>query len=209
MPQTINTFKILILALVLAFGLQYASAAWIGPTANPPGNNAPAPINVSDSTQEKDGGFIAWAGGVFTGNGVWANQYCDENGENCVNGASLGGGSLITAADVAAGRVTQHRAGTGNGPRNNVELVNISGQSGRLVGGHIAGDHPNRARVWVDGERLNLRASFYEDENPRSDSNDMTMIVLPSIKYESSLRIEYDSSGGEAAGAQAITVRDE
>jgi len=99
MPQTIHTFKILLLVLVLAFGLQYASAAWVGPTATPPNANAPAPINVSDSTQEKDGGFAAWAGGIFTGNGVWANQYCNEEGENCSPVDELGGRGGITWFD--------------------------------------------------------------------------------------------------------------
>ncbi len=59
MQKSLNGLKILILALVLSFGTSYALAAWTGPTANPPGGNTPAPINVSGVTQTKAGPFIA------------------------------------------------------------------------------------------------------------------------------------------------------
>jgi len=103
MNKTLNSIKILILAIVLSLGLQYAFAAWSDPTSNPPGDNTPAPINVSSETQTKSGGLIAWGGGVFTGNGVWANQYCDENGNNCNPITSLvGGGDGSTPTGMIA-----------------------------------------------------------------------------------------------------------
>ena len=51
--QTLNTFKILILSLVLAGGLQIAAAAWTSAPANPPSNNVDAPINVGVSQAKK------------------------------------------------------------------------------------------------------------------------------------------------------------
>ena len=46
------------LALVLAAGLQYASAAWTAAPGNPPEGNVAAPINVSSSGQTKAGALI-------------------------------------------------------------------------------------------------------------------------------------------------------
>lgn len=53
----IYTGKVVALALVLGFGVSVVSAqtAWTGPTATPPGGNAPAPINISASHQNKLG----------------------------------------------------------------------------------------------------------------------------------------------------------
>jgi len=102
----IQTIKILTLALILAGGLQYVMAAWSGPTATPPGDNASVPINVSSISQTKDGalwadgGFFSTLGGVFTGNGVWANQYCDEDGENCEAITDLSGGGGVPSGAV-------------------------------------------------------------------------------------------------------------
>lgn len=65
--------KVLTIALVLSVGVQYASAAWTGPTATPPNENTPAPINVSATSQIKSGGLWvgslgADGGGYFGGN---------------------------------------------------------------------------------------------------------------------------------------------
>ncbi|TSC56794.1 MAG: hypothetical protein G01um101418_195 [Parcubacteria group bacterium Gr01-1014_18] len=40
---------------VLVVGYNAMGAAWVGPTANPPGNNAEAPINVGAAAQVKSG----------------------------------------------------------------------------------------------------------------------------------------------------------
>lgn len=106
MNKTLNSIKILTLAMILSFGLQYAFAAWSDPTSSPTGGNTSAPINVSSTTQTKTGGIIAWGGGVFTGNGVWANQYCDENGNNCNPITSLiGGGGGGGSGNVPSGMI--------------------------------------------------------------------------------------------------------
>ncbi len=59
--------KTILLAVVLSSGLGVASA-WTGPTTTAPGGNVSAPINVSNSTQVKLGGF--WADALGTTNGV-------------------------------------------------------------------------------------------------------------------------------------------
>lgn len=45
-------------ALSLALFPLGAGAAWTGPTATPPGNNTPAPLNVSGVPQAKSGGLL-------------------------------------------------------------------------------------------------------------------------------------------------------
>lgn len=57
----------LILALALFYGAAVVSA-WTGPTSAPPGNNAPAPINVSGTSQVKAGGL--WIGSLGTDGGA-------------------------------------------------------------------------------------------------------------------------------------------
>src|SRR3989344_5195872 len=59
----------IVIGLVLAAGLSYA-ASWTGPTANPPNDNADAPINIGSATQVKGGslgvdGFSAFSKAIF------------------------------------------------------------------------------------------------------------------------------------------------
>ncbi len=59
--QILNTVKIVLLAVVLAAGMQYVSAqtapSWQAPVSSPPAGNTYAPLNVSSSGQVKDGGL--------------------------------------------------------------------------------------------------------------------------------------------------------
>ena len=56
--KTLQTVKIILLALILATGLQYVSAAsWLAPTSAPPAGNTAAPINEGVNGQTKDGGL--------------------------------------------------------------------------------------------------------------------------------------------------------
>ena len=52
----LQSIKILLLAVVLSIGVSYVYA-WTGPTATPPENNIPAPLNVGDNIQVKSGGL--------------------------------------------------------------------------------------------------------------------------------------------------------
>lgn len=69
MPKLKQAFLTIAIGLALVAGLSYA---WTGPTANPPNNNAPAPINVSVLGQIKEGalqvnGFRNIGNSIFDG----------------------------------------------------------------------------------------------------------------------------------------------
>jgi hypothetical protein len=104
MTTTIRSSFILIVAVVFLMGYSFMSASWTAAPANPPNNNAEAPITVSDTAQTKDGRLnlrsgsslaVATTGIMFRTNGTaWANiqiaaaemrspQYCDASGNNC------------------------------------------------------------------------------------------------------------------------------
>src|SRR5438552_208360 len=64
----LQTAKIIFLALVLSFGIQYVSAVWTPPPSSTvaPANNASAPIHVGTEAQVKAGGLSV---GSFLSNG--------------------------------------------------------------------------------------------------------------------------------------------
>ncbi len=64
MKNTLQTFKIITLAIVLSFGLSYVYA-WTAPTVSAPGGNTSAPINTSLTSQYKSGAL--GIGGVIQG----------------------------------------------------------------------------------------------------------------------------------------------
>lgn len=116
MKYLTESIKILVIMALVVVGVGFVQA-WTGPTATPPNGNTPAPINVSDVTQEKMGifgshGFFSLGTGWFSTstraswppanltlgiNGtVGAKQYCDDNGLNCKTITELGGSSTTT-----------------------------------------------------------------------------------------------------------------
>ncbi len=60
---------VVVLSLMSGLGLRFA-LAWVEPTAPPPGDNVPAPINVGSGAQTKAGSLTI--GDVFTVNPKWA-----------------------------------------------------------------------------------------------------------------------------------------
>ena len=67
--KLLNTFKILVLALTLSVGGQYALAAWLGPQQLPPlcASGQPGcdtPVNIGGTLQRKTGSFTFRAGGT-------------------------------------------------------------------------------------------------------------------------------------------------
>lgn len=73
--QITSGAKIVILALFVAIGMNYAFA-FVGPTAGAPGENVPAPINVGAADQVKDGGLSVNAfigGGDGSESSFWGN----------------------------------------------------------------------------------------------------------------------------------------
>lgn len=126
MKYLTETIKILVIMALVVVGVGVVQASWTGPTATPPNNNTPAPINVSTLTQEKGGifgshGFYSLGTGWFSAttraapwppanltlgiNGaVGATQYCDDNGANCKTMTELGGSptGAVMAFDLAS-----------------------------------------------------------------------------------------------------------
>jgi len=47
--------------------ISFAVLAWTGPTANPPANNTPTPLNESNTSQTKEGGLTLNTGGATNG----------------------------------------------------------------------------------------------------------------------------------------------
>jgi len=55
MKDFIKSIKVIVVAVVALVGVAYVQAAWTDATATPPGDNAPAPINVSENAQARVG----------------------------------------------------------------------------------------------------------------------------------------------------------
>ena len=86
--QIISAIKITVLSAILIVGLNYANAAWSGPTATAPDGNTPAPINIGVLSQIKNGGLglnalSVFGNGLFTGKAT-AQRFCFTNG-SCVS----------------------------------------------------------------------------------------------------------------------------
>lgn len=99
MQNIINITKqigFLTIALTLALVANFAYGQWTNPTATPPSNNAEAPINTSAIAQEKVGNLSTAGvlGGtmVVSSGAVWSDLYCDSQGQNCFDPATIGTG---------------------------------------------------------------------------------------------------------------------
>ena len=87
---------VIIVAGLLAYN--FMNAQWTGPTANPPAQNKPAPINVGTSTfslQSASGDLIFNRFSAV--NAVWSPLYCNEDGSVCRPFTSLGGVTQLTS----------------------------------------------------------------------------------------------------------------
>lgn len=62
----IRHLKTLIVIIFATFGVVYVQAVWTEPTAPPPGDNTPPPVNVGNTNQTKSGGLGV---GNFVANG--------------------------------------------------------------------------------------------------------------------------------------------
>jgi hypothetical protein len=76
--STLQAVKVVILALVLSVGAQFALAAWTAPTSAAPAGNVEAPVNTGVANQIKAGGlgvgnFVADAGAIL-GNFIIGTQ---------------------------------------------------------------------------------------------------------------------------------------
>lgn len=130
----IDTLKIVILALILTLGLNYAHAQWTGPTAPPPGNNAPAPINVSGSGQSK-AGWLTLGSTIAPGHAL--DVYGDIYGSRIVGTSFItsgsGGGYIMNSRDTNTSDSQWYSPQNGVtslwSHRNHGQVLNINTQS--------------------------------------------------------------------------------
>ena len=97
---------IVILTVLLGVGLV---EAWTGPTATPPGNNVPAPINIGTADQIKNGNIgvngLAVFGNSLLGGATSSNAYLNWGATLGVNGYGIrdNAGTLEFKTRVVAG----------------------------------------------------------------------------------------------------------
>ncbi|MCK9345102.1 MAG: hypothetical protein M0P64_03205 [Candidatus Pacebacteria bacterium] len=141
LKQILSATKIVSLAIVLSFGLSYA-LAWTAPAANPPAGNVSAPINASNTAQEKLGGLtvgsLTTAGAVTagtlrvttgaaasrvltsdaSGNATWqaAAGGSDNLGNHTATQAlNMAGNNITSAGAITASGEVDATGGTGTG----------------------------------------------------------------------------------------------
>jgi hypothetical protein len=156
-----------------AFALSALAVDWTAPTANPPANNAPAPVNVSISPQAKAGPFAVGkatapstgynldvaGSGLFTGLLV--------SGDLRVMGTTTTDRLTVGGVDIGkAGYVLTNKGGTGEAEWK----PNTSGLSG--------------------ASRIYCAAGSSGDGNSYSDTNNYFKIKSPQRLYEIVKKIE-------------------
>jgi len=62
----VNIFQVAVFSLVLSVGVGTALADWTQPSAVPPDNNTPSPVNVGIATQIKNGNLFLGTGKTFS-----------------------------------------------------------------------------------------------------------------------------------------------
>lgn len=107
--------KIIVLALTLALGISYVSAAgtWTGPTATPPGGNVDTPVNVGNNAQSKAGDLAV---GAFL-----ANLNSKFLGKVTIQDGTQGAGKVLTSD---ANGVASWATGGGGGSAGLDQLCN-------------------------------------------------------------------------------------
>lgn len=102
----------IVIGLALAGGVSFAETVWNGPTANPPGNNTDAPINVGDKTQTKIGA-MNFDGVVQFNNSITP----------LIIPAGAGDGKVLTSDAVGK---ASWRSSTGGGGVNKIKVYHFS-----------------------------------------------------------------------------------
>lgn len=111
MKFVVESIRQIIIAVILTFVLVAGVSfvfAWTGPTAQPPNNNTPTPINVSATNQIKTGGLwvgsLGVDGGATIGTQITSPKYCI--GTSCITSWPIdttGGGGGITSLSAGTG----------------------------------------------------------------------------------------------------------
>jgi hypothetical protein len=118
------------LVLVMSFAA-FIALAWTEPAGAPPGNNVPAPLNVSNQGQSKSGGLILNTGGALTG--------------LIVNKGNVGIGTLNPQSPAPNNQGS-------NIDVNDIYLRSISKWASQLGGGTVpAGTLTGNCTSWLNG----------------------------------------------------------
>jgi|CXWK01.1.fsa_nt_gi hypothetical protein len=169
--QIFNTVKVIILAFVLATGLQYVAAqSWSAPTGSPPGNNTYAPINEGTSGQIKYGGLTVGAGtnpvptiGLKVENG---NFYV-QSGLAGIGSTNLTSGVRMTVASDLSDLNTLFTSGRG------ASYIQVkSGNGSNLVGVNAGGP-------WIGGYETTLPLSFKVNDAIKMSINNSGIVEIP------------------------------
>jgi hypothetical protein len=96
-----RSLAIFSLVAILFVSYNFMSAQWSAAPSNPPNNNPLPPINVSSSTQQKQGNFMANI--VAAATSTWSPRYCDELGANCWDPASGAPGGTNSSTTIMVG----------------------------------------------------------------------------------------------------------
>ena len=157
--KTITQLFILIIVLSCIFIANGLILAWTSPGSVPPDGNVDAPINVGSSSQYKEGAlgiegiFRGYSNAIFDGSvgigtatpssglkldvdgAVGATEYCDENGENCVESGGLEGGEGGSKKYVGATTVSYNAVGIGGYDGGDAKCVVKFGVGARMCAG--------------------------------------------------------------------------
>lgn len=135
--QFTQTTKALLLALVFSVALVAGAADWTPPTANPPQNNAPAPINVSTAEQIKGDSnrWIRFLRSGATNPAFWVSSSTGD----AIRGVTTAGGQAagVFASSSANNGFGLLATGTGVGGRGALTygLANIGNAD--FLGGNV------------------------------------------------------------------------
>ena len=109
MKIVLQTIQVVMISFIVVGGVVFVQAqtsdnTWDGPPANPPGGNAPAPINVSVKDQTKLGSIESETSLVAPSvsvNGIITDEICIGSDDNCIQELpSAGSGSGVPTGGV-------------------------------------------------------------------------------------------------------------
>lgn len=111
--EIIKNVKLVILALLLGFGMNYAIAAtWTPPASTPPAGNTASPINVTPTAQSKTGvlgvGGLGVFGAITIQNGSQgAGKVLTSDATGLATWQTPGAGASYTLQQTVAGNTVQ------------------------------------------------------------------------------------------------------
>lgn len=200
MKKFTQPLKIIILAIILSLGVTYVFA-WTPPTATPPGANTPAPINVSATSQYKDGalgigglihGYVdAYFDGKVGIGTVTPTQKLDVNGTVKATGIEMptgaGMGKVLTSD--ASGNASWETASAGGGlgmgqtwqsPERST-YVTYTNTTGRPIAISVSTiSNAPGSRLYIDGS---LYAETWENTGGVGSYNQLFAIIPAGSTY--------------------------